>query len=49
MKQRTFLIGAIIIAVAAIGYYSFQGTDKDYIDELVRERKAKDEFVKIRQ
>src|SRR6266567_7999372 len=47
MTLKNLLIIVLVLAVVAISFYSFQGgTDKSYIDQLIRERQAKNEFMK---
>lgn len=48
MKIRNLIIGAFVVAVALIVFYSFQEKDsgKDYEAEIVQERVAKDAFMR---
>ncbi len=48
MKARNIFIVALMIAVALITFYSFQGKDsgKEYETEISQERQAKDDYMR---
>jgi hypothetical protein len=48
MKVRNIFIGALVIAVVLISYYSFEGKDdgKEYEAEISKERQAKNDFMR---
>jgi len=48
MKLRNVFIIALMLVVALIIFYSFQGKDsgKEYEDEIKRERQAKDDYMR---
>ncbi|MBS1682060.1 MAG: DUF1684 domain-containing protein [Bacteroidetes bacterium] len=46
MKLKNSLVILLLILVAGFIYYSFFTTDQSYLDEIDRERKEKDEFMK---
>ncbi|HLT72751.1 MAG TPA: hypothetical protein VKZ75_08875, partial [Cyclobacteriaceae bacterium] len=47
MKPRTILIGLAVVALAAIIIYSMGGgSSRDYYDQIMKERKEKDRYMR---